>query len=46
VEHDAHDNSAGPGTGGTANFWVKNHCETDNRLGLLCEDTTGAAAQR
>lgn len=37
VEHDAHDNSAGPGTGGTANFWINNKCETDNRGGSLCE---------
>jgi len=36
-EHDAHDDSVGPGTGGTANFWINNKCETDNRLGLLCE---------
>ena len=37
AEHDAHDDSVGAGTGGTANFWIDNHCETDNRLGLLCE---------
>ncbi len=37
VEHDAHDNSAGPGTGSTANFWVNNKCETDDRGGLLCD---------
>src|SRR5438094_2073274 len=30
-EHDAHDDSAGPGTGGTANFWIENKCETENR---------------
>jgi parallel beta-helix repeat protein len=36
-EHDAHDDSVGPGTGGTANFWINNKCETDNRLGELCE---------
>jgi len=30
-EHDAHDDSLGPGTGGTANFWVENKCETENR---------------
>ena len=34
AEHDAHDDSFGTGTGGTANFWVDNHCETENRLGL------------
>jgi parallel beta-helix repeat protein len=38
VEHDAHDNSAGSGTGLTANFWINNKCETDNRAGQLCED--------
>jgi parallel beta-helix repeat protein len=30
-EHDAHDDSVGPGTGGTANFWINNKCETENR---------------
>lgn len=34
VEHDAHDESAGAGTAGTANFWIENHCETENRPGL------------
>jgi parallel beta-helix repeat protein len=34
VEHDAHDDSAGTGTAGSANFWDNNHCETENRLGL------------
>jgi parallel beta-helix repeat protein len=34
AEHDAHDDSVGLGTGGTANFWIDNHCETENRLGL------------
>ncbi len=34
VEHDAHDNTAGPGTAGTANFWIDNQCETENRPGL------------
>lgn len=33
-EHDAHDDSVGPGTAGTANFWLKNHCETESRAGL------------
>ena len=36
LEHDAHDDSVGPGTAGTANFWIKNNCETENRPGL-CE---------
>ena len=30
-EHDAHDDSIGPGTGGTANLWIENKCETENR---------------
>jgi parallel beta-helix repeat protein len=30
-EHDAHDDSVGPGTGGTANLWSNNKCETENR---------------
>jgi parallel beta-helix repeat protein len=34
VEHDAHDDSVGAGTGGTANFWIDDHCETENRIGL------------
>jgi parallel beta-helix repeat protein len=37
-EHDAHDDSVGTGTGGTANFWIKNKCDTDNRGGALCEN--------
>ena len=36
VEHDAHDDSVGTGTAGTANFWVDNHCGTENRL-VLCD---------
>jgi parallel beta-helix repeat protein len=35
-EHDAHDDSAGIGTAGTANFWIDNHCGTENRL-VLCD---------
>ena len=38
---DAEDDSAGPGTGGTANFWIKNRCETDNRGGALCDHSGG-----
>jgi len=30
-EHDAHDDSVGAGTGGTANLWMENKCETENR---------------
>jgi parallel beta-helix repeat protein len=33
-EHDAHDDSKGPGTSGTANFWINNKCETDLPDGL------------
>jgi nitrous oxidase accessory protein NosD len=36
VEHDAHDDSVGSGTAGTANFWIDNHCGTENRL-VLCD---------
>ena len=36
-EHDAHDDSKGPGTAGTANFWINNKCETDLPDGL-CEN--------
>jgi parallel beta-helix repeat protein len=39
TEHDAHDDSDGPGTGGTANIWEKNHCGSptpENKPGL-CE---------
>jgi len=39
VEHDAHDESAGTGTDGTANFWIDNHCENDVTVPLgLCDD--------
>jgi parallel beta-helix repeat protein len=36
VEHDAHDDSVGIGTAGSANFWIHNHCGTENRL-VLCD---------
>jgi len=36
VEHDAHDDSVGSGTAGTANSWIDNHCGTENRL-VLCD---------
>jgi parallel beta-helix repeat protein len=42
AEHDAHDDSVGTGTGGTANFWINNRCgrpdpvQDENRPGL-CE---------
>lgn len=34
VTHDCHDDSAGPGTAGTANFWLDNHGGTENKPGL------------
>ena len=34
AEHDCHDDSVGPGTAGTANFWIKNLGDTENRPGL------------
>jgi len=34
AEHDCHDDSAGAGTAGTANFWIKNLGRTENRPGL------------
>ena len=37
AEHDAHDDSAGTGTAGSANTWEKNHCASpnpENRPGL------------
>ena len=39
VEHDCHDDSAGLGTAGTANFWIKNLGRTENRPGL-CKGAT------
>jgi hypothetical protein len=38
TEHDCHDDSNGPGTGGSANFWIKNHGLTENKPGL-CKRT-------
>jgi len=34
VTHDCHDNSAGAGTAGTANFWINDQGATQNRPGL------------
>ena len=34
LEHDCHDDSVGPGTAGTANFWIKDLGDTENRPGL------------
>jgi hypothetical protein len=33
-EHDCHDDTSGTGTAGTANFWIKNKGNTQNRTGL------------
>lgn len=41
VEHDCHDDSVGPGTAGTANFWIKNLGDTENRPGL-CKARPGS----
>jgi parallel beta-helix repeat protein len=38
VEHDCHDDSVGGGTAGTANFWIDNEGETENRPGLCRDD--------
>jgi parallel beta-helix repeat protein len=40
AEHDAHDDTAGPGSGGTANYWIDNSGKTQNRPGLLKNGTT------
>jgi nitrous oxidase accessory protein NosD len=34
TEHDCHDDTTGPGTGGTANVWTNNEGDTQNRPGL------------
>lgn len=34
LEHDAHDDTVGGGTAGTANYWIDNNCKTENRPGL------------
>jgi parallel beta-helix repeat protein len=38
---DCEDYSTGPGTAGTANFWLKNDGTTDNRGGQLCAPKGG-----
>ena len=43
LTHDCHDDSAGPGTAGTANFWLDNHGGTENRPGL-CRPEPGPAS--
>jgi parallel beta-helix repeat protein len=37
-EHDCHDDTTGAGTAGTANFWIQNRGETENRPGLCKPD--------
>jgi parallel beta-helix repeat protein len=39
VEHDCHDDTAGAGTAGTANFWINDLGKTENRAGL-CKNAT------
>jgi parallel beta-helix repeat protein len=39
---DAEDISNGTGTGGTANTWTRNRCDTDNRGGALCTNEANA----
>ena len=41
ADHDAHDDSVGPQTGGTANTWEKNHCGSanpENKPGLCSQN--------
>lgn len=40
---DAHDESVGTRTAGTANFWIKNECQTANRPGLCDHPQIGRA---
>jgi parallel beta-helix repeat protein len=42
--HDCHDDSAGAGTAGTANFWIQNHGETANRPGICGPGATVTSA--
>jgi parallel beta-helix repeat protein len=44
VTHDCHDNSVGTGTAGTANSWIDNHGETENKPGLCTKDPDDDAA--
>lgn len=37
AEHDAHDDSVGDLTAGTANKWDDNECVTDNQGGVICD---------
>jgi hypothetical protein len=40
-DFDCEDISVGPGTAGTANFWLKNDGRTDNRAGQICSPKGG-----
>ncbi len=42
IAFDAEDISNGTGTGGTANTWTRNRCDTDNRGGALCTNEANA----
>jgi parallel beta-helix repeat protein len=44
VTHDCHDDSVGLGTASTANSWVNNHGETENKPGLCTRDHDDAEA--
>jgi hypothetical protein len=42
---DCEDNSAGAGTGGTANYWAYNHGETESPSGSgICTDSSGSSS--
>jgi len=43
-EHDAHDDTAGPGSGGTANSWIDNSGQTQNRPGLLDKGSASSSS--
>jgi parallel beta-helix repeat protein len=43
-EHDAHDDTVGPGSGGTANYWIDNSGQTENRPGLIDRGNAGSDA--
>jgi hypothetical protein len=43
--YDCEDNSVGPGTGGTANFWTHNHGDTEYPPGSgICTDPSNSSA--
>jgi parallel beta-helix repeat protein len=43
TELDARDGSVGSGTSGTANFWIRNHCASENVAGLCASPPQGGA---